>query len=428
LSRIFWVFMYRFLIFPSVFIIAHMLSIFSHKIREAVGAKYSVYKNIQKWVVENTAQDQRNIMFHAASLGEFEHIRPLLYQLKNRFKTNNIITFFSPSGFRNVKHGNGVDYYCYMPFDTLPGWEKIYRLVNPIMVVVAKHDVWPAHVWSAKNMNIPIYLVNASLSAKSTRSIFPFGRILSSIYREFTEIMAISEEDSKRFAKSFRGLNLSVTGDTKYDQVLVRREKAKEKPLISSSWKNASKIIVAGSIWPEDENHLIPAFYKLLKENADLKLALVPHEPINATITRLKGKFAEYRPDQFSMIKETSPTSRILIVDEIGHLAGLYYFADIAYVGGSFRQGIHNTMEPAIYGIPVLYGPVHTNSYEAIKLLESGGAIVVKNNQEIYQILAKLLADKKLAFTIGEKAQKYALSNTGATEKLITKWYSILKG
>ncbi len=428
MSRIFWIFIYRFIIFPSIFITAHILSIFSPKIREAVGAKYSVYKNMQKWVAENTLENQRNILFHAASLGEFEHIRPLLYQLKNRFHTNNIITFFSPSGFRNVKHGDGVDYYCYMPFDTLPVWNKIYRLVNPIMLVVAKHDVWPAHIWSAKKMNIPIYLVNASLSAKSTRSIFPFGRILSSVYREFTEIMTISEEDSKRFVKSFKGLNLSVTGDTKYDQVLFRKEQAKEKPLLNPEWKNAGNIIVAGSIWPEDENHLIPAFHELLKENLDLKIALVPHEPIHSAITRLKSKFAEYRPDLYSLIKEDSPKSRILIVDEIGHLAGLYYFADIAYIGGSFRQGIHNTMEPAIYGIPVIYGPVHTNSYEAIKLLESGGALMVNNSQEIFQIITRLLTDKQLASTIGDKAQKYALSNTGATEKLITKWKSILKG
>lgn len=428
MNKIFWVALYRILIFPSIFIGAHVIGLFSPKIREVLRAKYGLIRELRKWSEDHPECRKNIILFHAASLGEFEHIRPVLYDLKNRYNTNNIVTFFSPSGFNNVKTGNGLDHYCYMPFDMISQWRKIYNILRPVMVVVAKHDVWPAQIWTAGRLNIPTYLINASLSEKSTRSKFIFGRILSVVYREFKTIMTISEEDTQRFRKSFTGLRLSVTGDTKYDQVLLRREKAKQNPLLDQNWRNASKIFVAGSIWPEDENYLIPAIQKIMAKHEELKIILVPHQPTRPAITNLKRRFKEYSPVQFSALQKKNPRSRVLIVDQIGFLAGLYDFADIAYVGGSFKQGIHNAMEPAIYGIPVVYGPVHTNSYEAIKLLEAGGAIQVSNQQDIEETISQLLADKDQASQIGQLGQAYALSNTGATQKLLNIWGVTLKG
>jgi 3-deoxy-D-manno-octulosonic-acid transferase len=404
------------------------MGIFSHKVREVLKAKYRLYRDLKQWIELNPEHQGNIIIFHAASLGEFEHIRPVLYDLKTKYNTNNIVTFFSPSGFKNVKTGKGLDYYCYMPFDTISQWKKIYDLLKPVMVVVAKHDVWPAQVWTAARFHIPAYLINASLSEKSLRSKFLFGRILSVVYRELTMIMTISEEDTQRFRKSFSGLKLSVTGDTKYDQVLLRREKAKQDPVLDQNWRNESKIFIAGSIWPEDETHLIPAIQKIMDIHEELKIILVPHEPTKSAIIYLKKSFKDYGPVEFSAIKKKNPGSRVLIVDQIGFLAGLYNFADIAYVGGSFKQGIHNAMEPAVYGIPVVYGPVHTNSYEAIKLLEVGGAILVNNQQEIEKTISHLLTDREQANEIGRKGQTYALCNTGATQKLLNIWNITLKG
>jgi 3-deoxy-D-manno-octulosonic-acid transferase len=314
-----------------------------------------------------------------------------------------------------------------MPYDTIPGWKKIYRLLDPAMVVVAKHDVWPAQIWTAKDQGIPVFLINASLGEQSTRSRFVFGRILSMVYRDFTGIMTISEEDQARFKKSFKGLTLNVTGDTKYDQVLLRMEHARHDPPLDKKWRLYSKIFAAGSIWPEDEAHLVPALKRLLTHHDNLKIILVPHEPTKTAIIRLKKQFGRYDPVLFSELENRMPQSRVLLVDQVGQLAGLYDTADIAYVGGSFRQGIHNAMEPAVYGIPVLYGPVHTNSREAIKLLEAGGARMVRDQKEIYSQLELLLNDDKMAGEIGKKAREYALKNTGATEKLITSWAEILE-
>ncbi len=428
MNRIFWKTVYRVIIFPVIVLIAHITGIFSKKIREVLLEKYAVFRNMKQWLENEPGPAAANVLFHAASLGEFEHIRPVLYQLKKRYNTRNIVTFYSPSGRRNVKTGNGVDYFCYMPYDTIPGWKKIYRLLDPAMVVVAKHDVWPAQIWTAKDLDIPVFLINASLSEKSTRSRFVFGRILSVVYRDFTDIMTISKEDHARFQKSFSGLTLQVTGDTKYDQVLLRMEHARHDPPLDKKWRSYSKIFAAGSIWPEDEVHLIPALKRLLTHHENLKIILVPHEPTKAAVARLTKKFDRYNPARFSELENRMPQSRVLLVDQIGHLAGLYDIADIAYVGGSFRQGIHNAMEPAVYGIPVLYGPVHTNSHEAIKLLEAGGARMVKDQKEIYSLIESLLSDDTMAGGIGKKAREYALKNTGATEKLITSWAEILGG
>lgn len=428
LNRIFWIYVYQMIIFPVIFFVAHLIGLFSKKVRDVLREKYSVYKKLNYWLMKDYDKDQKNILFHAASLGEFEHIRPVLFQLKKHFNTNNIITFFSPSGFQNVKTGNGVDYFCYMPFDTISQWKKIYQIVNPVLIIVAKHDVWPAQIWTAKDLKIPVYLINASLSEKSTRSRFPIGRILSVVYRDFTEIITISEQDKQKFASSFTGLKLLVAGDTKYDQVLLRKEKAEQNPPLNPGWCKGSKIFVGGSIWPEDETHLLPALRNLLEEQSNLKIILVPHEPTKSAVARLQKYFSIYNPDLFSALKNKHPESRVLVIDHIGNLAALYYFANIAYVGGSFKQGIHNTMEPAVYGIPVLYGPVHNNSYEAIKLLQAGGSLLVRNQEDIRNSLYQLIVDDQMAALIGKKAQKYALGNTGATEKLINVWKDIIKG
>ena len=428
MSRIFWINIYRLIIFPLIYISAHTGALFSKKVRIVLKKKYSVVRELRKWLEENHEDAPKYIIFHAASLGEYEHIRPVLFKLNRQFDSRNIVTFFSPSGLQNVRTGNGVHYTTYMPFDTFSQWGKIYRLVKPVMVVIAKHDVWPAQIWSARDHNIPVFLINASLSSRSTRAKFPFGRILSIVYRDFNEIMTISEEDKERFQKYFSGLNLKVCGDTKYDQVLLRMEQARQDPPLNMQWRKGKIIFAAGSIWPEDEEHLLPALTQLLKKQDKFQIILVPHQPTDAAVNRLEKYFAEQNPQRFSNLHDRNPQSRVVIVDQIGYLAGLYLLADMAYVGGSFKQGIHSTMEAAVYGIPVIYGPVHKNSYEAVKLIECGGAFPVRNRKEIFTTVTQLLTNADLMARTGKNARTYALENTGATENLIQAWSELLKG
>ena len=300
-------------------------------------------------------------------------------------------------------------------------WQKIYELLDPTFIIVAKHDVWPGQIWTAKKKSIPAFLVNASLSSRSSRTGFGIKAFLKYVYRDFKCICAISEEDARRFSKHYPRCQVTVSGDTKYDQVVIRRDMAKRQNLFPEKWLKEKWIFVAGSIWPEDEEHLLPALQHFLEDKSTSRIILVPHQPAIKTVDRLSSQFKKWGVETFSH-KQQLNRERVLIVDTVGYLAGLYYHAQLAYVGGSFHQGIHNVMEPAVFGIPVLYGPVHENSYEAVQLARGNGGIVVRNQSEIYQQVLKFHDDEKHRAQIGQLAEKYATRNTGATEQLIKRW------
>jgi 3-deoxy-D-manno-octulosonic-acid transferase len=239
------------------------------------------------------------------------------------------------------------------------------------------------------------------------------------------KIFTISEEDRQRFEFVYAIKNVEYLGDTKYDQVVFRKRQAEAEKILPDIWNQSSHCIVCGSIWPEDTYHLFPALKKILEANQDWKIILVPHEPHEKYVKEIVSQFSRWGIKRFSDRKAINK-ERVLIVDEIGHLAGLYHYADIAYVGGSFKQGIHNTMEPAIYGIPVLYGPVHKNSFEAIQLSRQNGGVVVHNKKDIYDTLNDLILNGDKRNGLGEKALQFASANTGATEQLLEKWKTIL--
>lgn len=415
-----WQIIYYFFVYPGIVLAAHVLAIFVKKVRRALFPKYSTSKKLAEWIKENPPVG-RVVLFHTASLGEFEHIRPILQTLKKKFYTTNIVTFFSPSGYENVGEIEGLDYHLYIPFDWPVNWHKLYDIISPVMVVVAKHDVWPGQIWTAQKRNIPAFLINASLNVKSSRTGFGVKTFLKHVYRDFQCICSISEEDAQKFARHYPRSHVQITGDTKYDQVVLRKERARAQSLLPESWLARKWVFVAGSIWPEDEAQLFPAIKKLLAENETMCFILVPHQPEEKTVARISGHFKDWGVAFFSRLKNLS-NERILIIDSVGHLAGLYHHAQAAYVGGGFQQGIHSTMEPAIFGIPVIYGPVYENSYEAIQFSKNNGGIVVNNSNEIYKWVNLFYTDEIRRKELGTKAEKFATRNTGATEILINNW------
>jgi 3-deoxy-D-manno-octulosonic-acid transferase len=412
--------LYRLMIFPLIFTGAHISSLFSAKIRAGLLPRYKSIGKLAEWIEKNRPVN-RIILIHAASLGEFEHIKPLLLHFKNDFLTVNVVTFFSPSGYRHVKKTNTLDLFMYMPFDTRRSWKKVYSLLNPSMVIVAKHDVWPNQIWTAREMHIPIYLINGSLAEISTRSMPMVRNFLTMVYKDFNMIYAISGEDRARFETFYPGCRVEVMGDTKYDQVILRKQAAEKQKLISENWIKDKFTIVAGSIWPEDNEHLLPALKKMLMMYSQVNLILIPHQPEVKAVRNLVNYFQDWEIAVFSK-NEPLQEQRILIIDAVGYLAGIYAYASVAFVGGSFRQGVHNVMEPAIFGIPVLYGPVHKNSYEAIKLAEQNGALIVSATEDIENWLAKFIQDPQVCRQIGKQAENFVLNNTGATNRLLANW------
>ena len=424
LMKMIWQLFYYYLITPVLIGLFILASLFSVKIRNGLYPRFSSVRRLLTWVKKEQPTG-KIVLFHASSYGEFEHIRPVLQMLKTQFQTVNIVSFFSPSGYKNAADAEGLDFHFYMPFDLPGNWKRIYQTLNPVMVIVAKWDVWPAQVWTAKENKLPIYLINASLRRDSTRIKIGIKQFLKHVFRDYSKIYAVSDVDGRHLLEHFPGCQIEVAGDTKYDQVVLRKNKALSQELIPETWLNKNLILMAGSIWPEDEYHLFPAVIKLLEEKINLRLVLVPHEPDQKSIENIEKTFYQWGVQKFSLRKELT-AQRVLVVDVIGFLAGLYHHADIAYVGGSFRQGIHNVMEPAIFGLPVLFGPVHDASYEAVQFTKNNGAIVVYNEEMIYKTLLNLIDHEDQRIILGKKSEKYALRNTGTTQRLIKNWHNLL--
>ena len=419
-----WKIIYYFWVNPGIIIGAHILALFYKKVRAGLFPRYVTIKRLRTWM-DTTRPTGKRVLFHTASLGEFEHIRPVLEALKEDYNTVNIVTFFSPSGYKNVKAAAGLDFYFYLPFDYAYNWKKIYKIIDPSFIVIAKHDVWPGQIWTANEKFLPIYLINASLSANSSRTKWGVKSFLKYVYRDFTEICSISEDDAKRYSRHYPQSHVEIIGDTKYDQVLLRRRRVIGKELLPKQWTENHWIFMAGSIWPEDEEHIFPALLKILEEKESIRLVLVPHQPEQKSISRIEELFKKWNVQLFSK-RENLQNSRVIIVDTVGYLADLYYHAHAAYVGGSFHQGIHNVMEPAIFGIPVYYGPTHRNSYEAIQLTNDNGGTVIYNENDLYREINSIIKNENKRRKLGEQAEKFATKNVGATKLLLERWGKFL--
>lgn len=411
---------YSVLIYPLLFILFHAAGLFNSKIRKALLRRYGVIREIKEWREENP-KTQKSILFHCASMGEFEHIKPLIRRLNQAFNTEIILTFFSPSGYRHVKNYPGVSLILYAPFDFSFIWKRVYRILQTDQLVISKHDVWPGQVWAAQKKAIPAYLVNASLHPGSSRSKPAVRFFMKYVYRSLTKIYAISKEDERRFLKYFPQCATTYIGDTKFDQALIRKEEALDKELIDADWAEKSTVLLFGSVWPEDTKHILPALKNILEKEKSVKVILVPHQPQLKYVLELLNYLKPHSSVLYSK-KYTLKEQRVLIVDAVGVLADLYKYAQLAYVGGSFRQGIHNVMEAAVYGIPVLYGPQYKNSLEAVRLLEFGGSVVVQNERELQENLLRLIRNKDERKQAGGRSASFALQSCGATEKLLEAW------
>jgi len=420
MSRLF----YNFFVLPLLFLFAHVAALFDRKWRAAITARYKTVKRYKEWI-EKIPAERPVVYFHAASMGEFEHIKPLLQNLASEGRDNIeiVVSFFSPSAYDHVQSHKGVGLFIYLPFDFTFTWKKLFNARRPDAIMISKHDVWPNMTHTARRFNIKTFLVNASLSEKSSRSGVPSRWFLAPAYRNLEKIYAISKQDATRFENLFKCKNVIINGDTKFDQVFERKKRAEQKKRLDQSWEDAT-VLLYGSIWPQDGAAVLPNLEKFLSGSKKRRAIIVPHQPKKEIIDQLTSHIKKVKTGLFS---ENDFNASILIVDRIGLLAELYSYADIAYVGGSFKQGVHNVMEPAVYGIPVLYGPVHKNAYEAVELAEFGAGIVVKDANGFYETVERLATDSAHRKRIGEKAAEFAQKHTGATRRIMDDLKTLLK-
>ncbi len=396
-----------------------LLGLFNKKIKEGIRDRKKLFENL----IINLAginRKKKMIWFHSSSMGEFEQAKPIIQEIRKRKDVMIIVTFFSPSGYRNSLKYPHADIVSYIPFDTPNYAIRFLRLVKPTLAVFMRYDIWPNFVWRLSKLKIPTFIVDATMRDSSKRKLPGIKGFHKKMYSSITKILTVSENDLSSF-KDFEinSDQLLAVGDTRFDRVYQKSIQAKERKLFKDNFFGEKKVFVMGSSWEADEDVVLPAFLKLMENDENVILIIVPHEPTVVHLEKIENElYGKAKSIRFSFLNNYAD-ERIIIIDSIGILLTLYYYADAAYVGGSFKQGIHNVLEPAVYGIPVLFGPKIENSQEAKKLVELGGGKVIKNKKEAYRVLRTLFSNDEQRLKMGNISKEYVNSNIGATEKII---------
>jgi 3-deoxy-D-manno-octulosonic-acid transferase len=370
-------------------------------------------------VIENSDVKKETIWMHCASLGEFEQGRPLIEKIKKEYPLHRIIiSFFSPSGYEIEKNFNGADHIFYLPSDSASNAKKFIDLIDPKLVLWIKYEYWYYYLQELKKRNIPTLLISGNF-----REDQPFFKWYGNFWREMLQCFThyfLQNEDSKNLLETLNIKNFSISGDTRFDRVKTIVENFEDVPLIKE-FCGEKKIIVAGSTWEEDEAELI----HFVKANTDVKFIIAPHEVDKENIRDVKKKFvnsilySEWITNNWQAASgNTQPNC--LIIDSIGILSRLYKYADITYVGGGFGYtGLHNILEAAVYGKPVIFGPEIDKNIEAQELIDCDAGIIIENALELETILNELLHNEQELKRRSEAAKSYVYRNLGATKKVM---------
>lgn len=415
----FWSLFYNIFFLPAFYLFLRIAGLFNQKISRGITGR----KNLFDELISSNNTFKRTgklIWFHSASLGEFEQAKPIIEKLKNEKNENIIVTFFSPSGYENSRKYPYADIISYLPFDTKKNAQKFVSIVKPDLHIMMRYDIWPNLIWELRQINIPTFIVDATMRKNSNRRLPLIKSFHKSLYKDISKILTVSKADAEAF-KLFNIENdvVSVVGDTRFDRVYQKSLKARDKKLIHPDVLENKKVLVAGSTWEQDEEVILRAFTKLAKYDKDVILIIAPHEPSLLNLEKIENEFAgRLKTIRFSYLNNYMG-ERVIIVDSIGILLTLYTYADVAFVGGSFKQNIHNVLEAAVYGIPVMFGPKISNSREAKELQERGGGLMIRGKREAYRRMRSLFSDKELREARGKISLNYVQENIGATNKII---------
>ena len=398
-------------------------SLFNEKVRKMWRGEREAFKILKQKVDPNA----KYIWFHAASLGEFEQGRPLMERIRKDYPQYKILlTFYSPSGYEVRKNYEGADIICYMQVDTRLNAIRFLRLVRPVMAFFIKYEFWSNFLHILKHRNIPTYSVSSIF--REDQVFFKwYGRSYAGVLKCFTRFF-VQNEESKRLLEGIGITAVDVVGDTRFDRVLQIKEAAKQLPICKAfrtgvaSSQSADvphhdfKVFVAGSSWPPDENIFIPFF----NEHKDWRLLIAPHviaeEHLKLILSLIKGKkvvrYTQTTPEE-------AAEADVLIIDCFGLLSSMYNYGDVAYIGGGFGVGIHNTLEAAVWNMPVIFGPNNKKFQEAQGLLKSGGGFEINTYEDFSGLMSSLMNDETFLKQAGDKAGAFVAHLAGATDKVL---------
>lgn len=394
----------------------YIASLFNAKAKKIIQGQKETWRRLQSEQMVGPY-----VWFHAASVGEFEQARPIIERLKKEQPSTKILlTFFSCSGYEMRKNYPLADVVLYLPFATNLNAKRFLQKLPIEMAVFVKYEYWPAYLKALKKNAIPTYIIAAIFRPKQA-----FFQWYGAAYRrllKFFTLLFVQDEESRELLAKYGIENVVVAGDTRFDRVSAVCAQAKELPVLyrftepeisplTVVQQAPKQTIVAGSTWPEDEVLL----QRYVATHPDVQLVLVPHElsaaHMHYIFNLFEGRFVRYT----QATPQNLTVSRVLLVDTMGLLSSIYRFAQVAYVGGGFGEGIHNIVEPAVYGLPVIFGPRHEKFREAQDMIRLGGGFAIKDYETFETAMDNALQN---ASAIGQISKQYVQSELGATEHI----------
>ncbi|WP_276090713.1 glycosyltransferase N-terminal domain-containing protein [Pedobacter sp. JY14-1] len=382
----------------------HLYAPFNKKAALFVQGRKGIFKRLE--ILADS--EKRHIWFHFASLGEFEQGRPVLEALKSQYPEKPvIITFFSPSGYEIRKNYPLAEAVCYLPLDTASNAHRFVKAIHPEIAIFTKYEYWYHYFDTLHRKEIPIFIISGIFRPNQVYFKW-YGGFNRSILRRVQHFF-LQNEESKQLLSGLGLHNTSISGDTRFDRVAGSLANPGSFENIRRFCKDAP-VLVAGSTWPADEELLVT----LAQRHPDWKFIIAPHETDISRVKALRRQF----PDStcYTEMKDKVPATQTLIIDTIGILSSVYQYGKIAYIGGGFGAGIHNTLEAAAFGLPVLFGPRYEKFQEAKDLIAAGAALSIKNAEELEAAFSKLQSNE----SPGKNAARYVASHTGATAHILS--------
>ena len=386
-----------------------LAALFSDKPAKMVKGYREVFDLLQRKIDRNA----QYIWFHAASLGEFEQGRPLIERIRKEYPQYKILqTFFSPSGYEVRKNYDGADIVCYLPIDTPSNVKKFVDLVDPCMVFFVKYEFWQNYLNTLNKKGVPVYSVSSIF--RSNQIFFRwYGKGYQQVLKTFAHLF-VQNEESKQLLAGIGVNNTTVVGDTRFDRVLDICAAAKQLPLVQK-FKGDALTFVAGSSWGPDED----IFIKYFNAHPEMKLIIAPHVVNDSHLKEIESKLQRSCVRYTKATEENVQQADCLIIDCYGLLSSIYRYGEISYIGGGFGVGIHNVLEAAVYGIPVIFGPNNKKFREAQHLLANKGGFEINDYEDFEQLMNKFLGDKAYLKQSGKAAGDYVKGNAGAMEKIM---------
>lgn len=418
----FWLYFYNVISVPAIWIIFRLLSLFNSKIREGFSGRKNIFSDLEKNkpLLEN---GNKNIIIHCSSLGEYQQAIPI-YQELLKYNYNIIITFFSPSGYRNSKIADERVIKIYLPFDSYYRIKNFLKILSPEIIIMMRYDLWYNFLYRAKKMNIMTVIANSRFDTNDKTWRIPLvSSFKKCMFNMIDVLFAIDDEDELNFKKVLKkDCEIFKVGDSKFERVLQSVKSAKREEVIDRKITDGKKVFVIGSSWKEDEDIILPVLNKIMQYEPELLTILVPHEPKETKLVliekNIEQNFENLKSIRYSSIRNYSGEN-VIIVDCIGKLLNLYSFSYVSYVGGGFRSGLHNILEPAIFNMPVFFANEVKNSDEDEVLLKYGCGILVKNRDGFYKDFRRIMDDKNLRDEIGKECEKVFSDKAGIAKKIV---------